>query len=117
MNVELPAYIGDIVFVYPFGIEKEYIECKITKITINRQGINFKMWKEPYGDVYYCDSKAFGEWVFLEKLMEKYHWNQEDECYDNCFNCANSHLLGGEILCNLKNKIVESNTYCEEYKD
>ena len=68
MNINLPAYIGDTVFIYPYGLENKYIECKITKITINRQGIYYKMWQEPYGKAYECNIEAFGKYVFLEKL-------------------------------------------------
>ena len=68
MNIELPAYIGDTVFVYPYSTNDKPIECKITKITINRKGIHFKLWDEPLGEARTCDIEDFGDWVFTEKI-------------------------------------------------
>lgn len=80
-KLELPVGYGDIVYIYPYGIdfmtfkdgkEIRYVKrCRITKIGINRQGIHFKMYEETkeiiVGDVHDCDLEDFGVWVFTEE--------------------------------------------------
>ena len=67
-QIELPALYGDIIYMYSYGLENKCIECRVTKITINRQGIHYKLWEEPHGKARECDSEAFGKYVFLERL-------------------------------------------------